>query len=239
MADRGSLPGGAWMHVDGAFGLWAAAAPARRHLVGGVERADSWATDGHKWLNVPYDCGIAITAHPDDHRRAMSMTAAYLVAGEDVRDGSDWAPEASRPARGFTVWAAIRSLGRTGVADLVERCCTLAARMAGRLAEAPGVEVLNDVVLNQALVRFIPPAGGDADAFTRAVIRRVQRDGVCWAGGTVWHDTQAMRISVSNWQTTETDADRSVDAIVAAATSAAAEFPASRSEARGSPDTTA
>jgi glutamate/tyrosine decarboxylase-like PLP-dependent enzyme len=231
---------GAWMHVDGAFGLWAAAAPARRHLVAGVERADSWATDGHKWLNVPYDCGIAMTAHPDVHRRAMSMTAAYLVRSEEaLRDGSDWAPESSRRARGFAIWAAIHSLGRRGITDLVERCCVLAERMARRLAEAPGVEILNDVVLNQALVRFIPPDGADADAFTRAVIRRVQQEGVCWAGGTVWHGTQAMRISVSNWQTTEADADLSVEAILAAAASAAAELPAAPTETRASPDRTA
>jgi glutamate/tyrosine decarboxylase-like PLP-dependent enzyme len=213
---------GAWMHVDGAFGLWAAAAPARRHLVAGVERADSWATDGHKWLNVPYDCGIAMTAHPDVHRRAMSMTAAYLVAGDGLRDGSDWAPESSRRARGFAVWAAIRSLGRSGLADLVERCCALADRMARQLAAVPGVEILNDVVLNQALARFTPPDGGDADAFTRAVIQRVQEDGVCWAGGTVWQGKQAMRISISNWSTTQADADRSVEAILAAAAAVAA-----------------
>ena len=207
---------GAWLHVDGAFGLWAAAASGRRTEVAGAAAADSWATDGHKWLNVPYDCGIAITAHPEAHRAAMTMTAAYLVAGDGIRDGADWAPEASRRARAFTVWAALRSLGRNGIADLVERCCTLAERMAGRLAEDRDVEILNEVVLNQVLVRFRRPDGGDADAFTDAVIRRVQDDGVCWAGGTVWHDVHAMRISVSNWSTTEADIDISAAAILAA-----------------------
>lgn len=207
---------GAWLHVDGAFGLWAAAAPGRRAQVAGAALADSWATDGHKWLNVPYDCGIAITAHPQAHRAAMTMTAAYLVAGDGIRDGADWAPEASRRARAFTVWAALRSLGRNGIADLVECCCALAERMARRLAEDPGVEILNEVILNQVLVRFRRPDGGDADAFTDAVIRRVQDDGVCWAGGTVWRDVHAMRISVSNWSTTEADIDISAAAILAA-----------------------
>ncbi len=214
---------GAWLHVDGAFGLWAAAAPARRDQVAGAAMADSWATDGHKWLNVPYDCGIAITAHPDAHRAAMTMTAAYLVAGDGIRDGADWAPEASRRARAFTVWAALRSLGRIGIAELVERCCALAERMARRLANDPGVEVLNDVVLNQVLVRFRPPSGGDADAFTDAVIRRVQDGGVCWAGGTVWHGLHAMRISVSNWSTTGDDIDISAEAILAARDAVAGE----------------
>jgi glutamate/tyrosine decarboxylase-like PLP-dependent enzyme len=207
---------GAWLHVDGAFGLWAAAAPGRRAQVAGAALADSWATDGHKWLNVPYDCGIAITAHPEAHRAAMTMTAAYLVAGDGIRDGADWAPEASRRARAFTVWAALRSLGRNGIADLVERCCALTERIARRLEEDPDVEILNEVVLNQVLVRFRRPGGSDADAFTDAVIRRVQDDGVCWAGGTVWHAMHAMRISVSNWSTTEADIDVSADAILAA-----------------------
>ena len=208
-------PVGAWLHVDGAFGLWAAAAPSLRHLVAGTDRADSWATDGHKWLNVPYDSGIAVTAHPDAHRAAMALTASYLMTGDGLRDGSDWTPEASRRARGIAIWAAIRALGRQGIADLVERCCTLARRMDARLSAAPGVDVLNEVVLNQVLVRFTPPAG-DGDAFTDAVIGQVQADGVCWAGGTTWNDLRAMRISVSNWSTTEADADRSVDAILVA-----------------------
>jgi glutamate/tyrosine decarboxylase-like PLP-dependent enzyme len=209
---------GAWLHVDGAFGLWAAASPERRGLVQGVALADSWATDAHKWLNVPYDCGLAMVADPVAHRAALLSRASYLVqtAGAE-RDPFDWTPEFSRRARGFTVYAALRSLGRRGVAELVDRCCRIAGRMAERLAAAPGVRVLNDVALNQVLVRFEPPSGGDADAFTRAVIARVQQDGVCWLGGTRWHEQEAMRISVSGWATTEADADRSAEAILAAA----------------------
>ncbi len=201
---------GAWVHVDGAFGLWAAASPARRPLTAGAGCADSWATDAHKWLNVPYDAGLAFCAHPADHRAAMSAGAAYLAPG--ARDGLDWAPEASRRARAFTVWAALRALGRDGVADLVERCCTAATRFAEILGEEPGVEVLNDVVLNQVLVRF-----GDDDDATDAVIAAVQADGTCWLGGTVWRGRRAMRISVSNWATTLSDVDRSAAAILAAA----------------------
>jgi glutamate/tyrosine decarboxylase-like PLP-dependent enzyme len=216
---------GAWLHVDGAFGLWAAASPALRHLVRGAERADSWATDGHKWLNVPYDCGMVACADPAAHRAAMSFAAPYLVQTSGAREPFDWVPDSSRRARGFAVWAALRHLGRDGVRDLVERCCALARRMAARLAAAPGVEVLNEVVLNQVLVRFAPPdgagegaAGEDAgDAFTREVVRRVQEDGTCWLGGTTWRGRAAMRISVSSWATREDDADRSVAAILRAA----------------------
>jgi len=208
----------AWLHVDGAFGLWAAASPALRHLVAGVELADSWATDAHKWLNVPYDSGLAIVADASAHRAAMSITAAYLVPGaSDERDPLDWAPEFSRRARGFPVYAALRALGARGVAELVGRCCALARRMAQRLAAAPRVTVLNDVVLNQVLVRFAAPDGGDADAFTRAVVEQVQRDGTCWLSGTTWQGKAAMRISVINWSTTEADADRSAAAILKAA----------------------
>jgi glutamate/tyrosine decarboxylase-like PLP-dependent enzyme len=216
---------GAWVHVDGAFGLWAAASPSLRGLVDGVDRADSWATDGHKWLNVPYDCGIALVAHPDSHRAALGVRAGYLVhAAEDAgRDAMDWTPESSRRARGFTVYAALRSLGRAGVAELVDGCCAHARRFAERLGREPGVEVLNDVVLNQVLVRFLDP-GGDHDARTAAVVHRVQDDGVLWLGGTTWRGMGAMRISVSNWSTTAEDVDRSVDAILAAA---AATVPAS------------
>jgi glutamate/tyrosine decarboxylase-like PLP-dependent enzyme len=203
---------GAWCHVDGAFGLWAAAAPARAHLTAGAAGADSWAVDAHKWLNVPYDSALAIVADPAPLHAAMALTAPYLAAaGERERNGADWAPEASRRARAFPLYAALRRLGRRGLAELVERDCALAARMAERLAGERGVAVLNDVVLNQALVRF-----GDDDAATEAVIARVQADGTCWLGGTVWHGMAAMRISVSGWQTTEADADRSADAIAAA-----------------------
>jgi glutamate/tyrosine decarboxylase-like PLP-dependent enzyme len=203
---------GAWFHVDGAFGLWAAAAPAFRHLVRGAERADSWTTDAHKWLNVPYDSGFAFCADPDAHRAAIGVTASYLVHADDgrERDQMDWTPEFSRRARGFAVYAALRSLGRSGVADLVERSCAHARRFA-ELLEAGGASVLNDVVLNQVLIRF------ESGEQTREVIRRVQEDGTCWLSGTDWNGEHAMRISVSNWRTTEEDVERSADAILAAA----------------------
>jgi glutamate/tyrosine decarboxylase-like PLP-dependent enzyme len=208
-----------WLHVDGAFGLWANASPALAHLARGAERADSWATDGHKWLNVPYDSGIVIVNDPESHRAAMTIAAPYLVQTEGrERDPFDYVPEFSRRARGFTVWAALRSLGRAGISDLVDRCCALARRFAEALSREPGVEILNDVVLNQVLVRFHPPGGGDAaDAFTREVIARVQADGTCWLGGTTWHGMVAMRISVSNWSTGEGDVDQSAGAILRAA----------------------
>jgi glutamate/tyrosine decarboxylase-like PLP-dependent enzyme len=203
---------GAWLHVDGAFGLWAAAAPARAHLVAGAAAADSWAVDAHKWLNVPYDSALAIVADPAPLRAAVSLVAPYLtVAAEHERNGSDWSPEASRRARAFPLWAALRQLGRAGVAELVERHCRLAERMAARLGAAPGVVVLNEVALNQVLVRF-----GDDDAATEAVIAAVQAGGTCWLGGTRWHDVAAMRISVSGWPTTEADVDRSAEAILGA-----------------------
>ncbi len=201
--------GDAWVHVDGAFGLWAAAAPERAHLVAGVDGADSWATDAHKWLNVPYDSGLAFVRRAEPLRAAMALTAAYLPPGE-ARDPDAYVPEASRRARGVEVWAALRSLGRSGVADLVERDCRLASRFAAGL-RASGFEVLNDVVLNQVVVCF-----GD-DQRTRRVMAAVQADGTCWCGGTAWHGRVAMRISVSSWLTTEADVDRSLQAIVRAA----------------------
>lgn len=209
---------GAWLHVDGAFGLWAAASPRYRHLVAGIERADSWATDAHKWLNVPYDSGIAFCAHPESHRSAMAVQASYLQQADPaaVREQLDWNPEFSRRARGFPIYAALRSLGRSGVAGLVERCCDHAARFAEVLGAAEGVEILNDVVLNQVLVRF-----GDDDAVTQEVVRRVQEEGTAWLSGTVWQGRAAMRISVSNWQTSHEDVDRSAAAILAAAAVAA------------------
>jgi glutamate/tyrosine decarboxylase-like PLP-dependent enzyme len=214
---------GAWVHVDGAFGLWAAASPALRPLVAGVEGADSWATDCHKWLNVPYDCGLAACAHPDDHRAAMGTHADYLVhaAPGGPRDQMDWTPEFSRRARGFAVYAAIRSLGRSGVAELVERSCANARRFADELAALPGVEVLNDVVLDQVLLRFVE-ADGDSDALTRRVIERVQSSGTCWMSGTTWQGTAAMRVSIVNYQTTAEDVDRSVAAVLAALVAATA-----------------
>ena len=205
---------GAWLHIDGAFGLWAAVSPRFRHLVAGVERADSWATDAHKWLNVPYDSGLAFCAHPDSHRAAMAVRASYLEQAEvDVaRDPMDWVPEFSRRARGFPIYAAIRALGREGIAALVERCCDHATRFAELLGREPGVEILNDVVLNQVLVRF-----GDDDEVTRATIAAVQEDGTCWLSGTVWQGKAAMRISVSNWRTSDDDVERSATAILEAA----------------------
>jgi len=205
IADAAAIAG-AWLHVDGAFGLWAAASPRLAHLTAGAERADSWSTDGHKFLNVPYDSGIVFCARPEAHRRAMSVQAEYLVqSGEGgPRDQVDWTPEFSRRARGFPVYAAIRSLGRSGIADLVERCCDLAQRFADGIAEVPGVEVLNEVVLNQVLFRF------DSDDRTTAKLGAVQRSGVAWMSGTTWDGLQAIRISVSNWQTTEEDIDRTI-----------------------------
>jgi glutamate/tyrosine decarboxylase-like PLP-dependent enzyme len=196
-----ALAHGAWLHVDAAFGLWARASPALRHLAAGVEQADSWATDAHKWLNVPYDCGIVLCRHPAAHNAALTAHASYLQQTEGrERDPFEWVPEFSRRARGFTVWAALRHLGRRGVAELVERSSSHARRFAAALAAEPGVEVLNDVVLNQALVRFSPrPSASEEErnVFTREVIRRVQIDGTCWLSGTTWQDKAAMRISVS------------------------------------------
>ena len=203
----------AWLHVDGAFGLWAAAVPRLRQLVAGIEKADSWSTDAHKWLNVGYDCGFVAVRDPAAHRAAMAASAAYLMQGSGLRDSWEYVLDSSRRARGFVLWAALRSLGREGVSALVERCCALAARIADRLGTVPGAEILNDVALNQVLVRFHPAGGGDPNEYTRQVIARVQADGTAWMGGTTWHGRAAMRISVSNWSTTEEDADRTVEAI--------------------------
>jgi glutamate/tyrosine decarboxylase-like PLP-dependent enzyme len=206
---------GAWVHVDGAFGLWAAAVPELRTQIAGVEKADSWATDAHKWLNVPYDSGVAIVADAAPQRAAMGFSASYLQRGADEeRIGMDWVPESSRRARIVALYALVRALGRDGIADMIRRNCRLATRMASRLAEAPGVTILNEVVLNQVLVQFAGRDRQDADETTRDVIARVQADGTCWAGGAVWQGTQAMRISISNWSTTESDIDRSAHAIL-------------------------
>ncbi len=196
---------GGWVHVDGAFGLWAAASPARRHLVAGVQEADSWATDGHKWLNVPYDSGLALVRDRAALAHTMGSDAAYLP--ESGRDAMHMSPQSSQRARGVVMWAALQSLGGSGVADLVERCCELAARFADRLA-AGGVEVLNDVVLNQAVVAF-----GD-DPTTDAVIAAIQADGRLWAGPTTWRGRRGMRISVSSWRTTTADIDASAAAVL-------------------------
>lgn len=227
---------GAWVHVDGAFGLWAAAVPELATQVAGLEQADSWTTDAHKWLNVPYDSGIAIVANPAAHRAAMGMHASYLIRRDDApstrairaarsgspraesrgeeRAGMDWVPESSRRARVIPLYALFRALGRAGIQDLVRRDVALAQRMATRLRVVPGVHILNDVVLNQVLIRFDGRSGLSADETTTRVIARVQAEGTCWAGGAIWFGQQAMRISVSNWSTTEEDIDRSADAIL-------------------------
>jgi glutamate/tyrosine decarboxylase-like PLP-dependent enzyme len=197
---------GAWLHVDGAFGIWAAVSPTLRHLVAGIDRADSWTTDAHKWLNVPYDSGIVLCAHPDSHRRAMTVQAAYLIHDPEERDAVDWVPEFSRRARGFAVYAALRSLGRAGLVALVERCCEQAQRFAEQVAELPGAQVLNEVVLNQVLFRF------EDDERTTAALRAVQGSGDVWLGGTTWDGRAAIRVSVSNWQTGDADTERAVEA---------------------------
>ncbi len=198
---------GAWVHVDGAFGLWAAAARARRHLVHGVEQADSWAADGHKWLNVPYDSGVVLVRSPVHLMAAMAAGPAPYLATVARQDSGQFTPELSRRARGVEAWAAIASLGSVGVDAMIERCCQLATRFAARL-RASGYAILNDVTLNQVLVSF-----GD-DATTERVISAVQADGTCWCGGTRWHGRAAMRISVSSWATTEEDVDRSLEAML-------------------------
>lgn len=199
---------GAWVHVDGAFGLWARASKALAPLAEGLEAANSWATDAHKWLNVPYDCGVAIVREPDDLRSAMSISGAYLLTSGQ-RDQIDYSPDSSRRARAVDIWAALKSLGRSGLAEMIDRNCRQAVRIANRLRQN-NVEILNDVVLNQVVVAF-----GDADR-TNRVIKAVQADGTCWAGATVWKNRDAMRISVSGWATTDADIEKSLDAILKA-----------------------
>jgi glutamate/tyrosine decarboxylase-like PLP-dependent enzyme len=203
-------PKGAWVHVDSAFGLWAAASPAKSHLCSGFSAADSWATDAHKWLNVPYDSGVAFVRDTAALKSAMAITAEYLMTDTEFRNPSDFTPELSRRARGVDIWAALKSLGRKGLAEMIDRCCSNARRFAAGFEEA-GFDVLNDVVLNQVLVSF-----GD-DAINRKIIDEIQEEGTCWCGITVWQGKSAMRISVSNWSTTENDVDRSLEAIVAIA----------------------
>jgi glutamate/tyrosine decarboxylase-like PLP-dependent enzyme len=198
---------GAWVHVDGAFGLWATVSPSTIHLTRGLGDADSWATDFHKWLNVPYDSGIALVRDAAALRAAMAITAEYLPTETSFRNPSDFTPELSRRARGVEVWAALRSLGRNGVAELIEHTCRHARRFADGLKEG-GHEILNDVVLNQVLVAF-----GDAET-TNRVIADLQAEGTCWCGGTIWQGRTAMRISVSSWATTEADVERSLDAML-------------------------
>ncbi len=208
---RGSRP--IWLHVDGAFGLWAATSTPRQPLTRGIARADSVATDAHKWLNVPYDSGIVFCAHPDAHRSAMSLSAAYIQATDVERDPHEFVPEESRRGRAVPIYAVLKTLGSSGVGEMIERCCRLATRLSEKLSERPNVRVLNDVVLNQVLVRFAVP-GRDADELTRAVIAGVQEEGTCWLGGTTWHGMAAMRVAISNWSTTENDIDRTAAAIL-------------------------
>jgi len=203
-------PAGAWVHVDGAFGLWAAAAPSRKSLMAGVADADSWATDAHKWLNVPYDCGLAFVRDPDALKASMAISAEYLPTQSEFRNPSDFTPELSRRARGVEVWAALRSLGRSGIAEMIERNCAQARRFAEGLS-AEGFEILNEVALNQVLVSF-----GDAEKTTRT-IQAVQEEGTCWCGITVWQGRTAMRISVCSWATTDADVELSIAAIIRAA----------------------
>ena len=207
---RRAKAAGAWVHVDGAFGLWAGAAPTRAPYAAGIELADSWATDAHKWLNVPYDCGLAFVRDAHALKAAMAITAEYLPTESEFRNPSDFTPELSRRARGVEVWAALHALGREGLAELIERNCAQARRFAEKLSAA-GFEILNEVVLNQVLVSF-----GDAER-TKRVIQGIQDEGTCWAGITVWQGRTAMRISVSSWATTEADVDKSVQAMIAVA----------------------
>jgi glutamate/tyrosine decarboxylase-like PLP-dependent enzyme len=200
----------AWVHVDGAFGMWAAVSPRLRHLTSGMSEADSWATDAHKWLNVPYDSGLAFVREAEPLRAAMAVTAAYLPPTEERRDPSNFTPELSRRARGVEIWAALKSLGCRGLQDLIERNCQFAHRFAEGL-RAAGYQILNEVTLNQVLVSFGSPEK------TRRVIRAIQEEGTCWAGGTLWQGKTAMRISVSSWATTEEDVERSLEAMLRAA----------------------
>ena len=218
---------GAWLHVDGAFGLWAAASPRRRALVDGAELAHSWATDAHKWLNVPYDCGVAVVSDREAHRAAVGTSASYLVQGDGTgpRDPTDWTPELSRRARGLALYAALRSLGRSGVAELVDRLCACAERAAERLGEDEALEVLG-CELNQVVVALRAD-----DASTDAVVAAVQREGTCWVSPTTWRGRRGIRLSMSNWKTTPADVDRSVAAIRAAAAAMGAGGPEASSRA--------
>jgi aromatic-L-amino-acid decarboxylase len=238
----------AWVHVDGAFGLWAGASPRFRHLVKGIETADSWATDGHKWLNVPFDSGFAFVSDPEAHRASLSIRASYLTHATDARDQVDWNPEWSRRARGFPAYAALRQLGRDGVAEMIERCCRHCHSLTMRIGSIPGAEVLWEPTINQGLVRFLaqtdtpsfsgglPPAQAEVkesapsfsggllpaeieaanDRRTDEVIAAIQKTGEAFFGGTTWRGRRAMRISVTNWRTTDADVERVVNAVASA-----------------------
>ena len=207
---------GAWVHVDGAMGSWAYAAPARRHLVRGIEQADSWATDGHKWLNTPYDCGYAFVADPATHRASLAHSASYLPQATEARDEMDWTLEHSRRARGFATWAALRELGRAGVAELVERCCVHAHAIVTRIGALPGATMVAEPVINQGLVRFLDPRPGataqDHDRRTDEVATAINATGEAFFTNTTWRGIRCMRVSVSSWRTTAADVDRAVAA---------------------------
>ena len=217
---------GAWVHVDGAIGLWASAAPSLKYLTTGIERADSWVTDGHKWLNVPFDCGYAFVAHPEAHRASMSLRAPYLTQQTEAREAMDWTPEWSRRARSFSTYAALRQLGRNGIAELVEDCCRHAHSLATRIGRLPGAQLLWEPVINQGLVRFLDPRPGasdtDHDRRTDEVIAKIVATGEAFFAGTTWRGRRAMRICVSNWMTSEADVDRTVNALAAVLDSARA-----------------
>lgn len=223
---------GAWVHIDGAMGLWCNAVPELSHLLAGAERADSWATDGHKWLNVPYDCGYAFVAHPEDHRAAMEHHASYLVHASDVRDELDWTPEHSRRARGFATYAALRELGRRGLSDLIARCCRHAHAIVTRVGALPNVRTMCVPVINQGLVRFHDPRPGaseeDHDRRTDEVMAAINATGEAFFTGTTWRGKRCMRVSVSSWRTTTQDVDRAVAAakrVLEAKTNATAPSP--------------
>jgi glutamate/tyrosine decarboxylase-like PLP-dependent enzyme len=203
----------AWVHIDGAFGLWARVSPAHAHLLDGYEQADSWATDAHKWLNTPYDCGIALVAHPSAHRAALSGDASYITRAADGRDQLDWNPEWSRRGRGVPLYAALRSLGRDGIRRLIEDTSRIAAALTSRIAALPGVELLSPACVNQGLVRFLDPTGADHDAHTDRVVRAIQQEGTAFFTASTWSGMRAMRISVCGWRTTDADVERTVTAI--------------------------
>jgi glutamate/tyrosine decarboxylase-like PLP-dependent enzyme len=202
----------AWVHVDGAFGLWAATSEKYRHLLEGSAQADSWATDGHKWLNLPFDSGFVFVADPSAHRAAFAQSASYSVPTEQLRNQKDWNPEWSRRARGFTAYAAIRALGRSGIAAIVERCCAQADRLVAGIGQLSGAEVVARPIINQGLVRFLA-RNGQHDRHTDAVIRRIQANGAAWFGGATWRGMRVMRVSVCNWATTDGDIDASIAAV--------------------------
>ncbi len=202
----------AWVHVDGAFGLWAATSERYRHLLAGAEEADSWATDGHKWLNLPFDSGLVFVAHPAAHRAAFAQDTSYSVPRERLRNQKDWNPEWSRRGRGFPVYAAIRALGRAGIGEIVERCCAHAGRLVGGIGQLAGAEIVAAPVINQGLVRFLA-ADGDHDRATDDVIRRIQAKGVAWFGGATWRGIRVMRVSVCNWLTTDSDIEQALASI--------------------------